>query len=120
MPLDRSSAIRACAALPLLGTLLAISAGIALAETGTKFMVSQRGRAFLPGALSVHQGDTVEIVNDDGDLMHHAYIDDPDFSFDSGDQAPGAKTDIAFTKAGAFTVLCGIHPKMKLIVTVRE
>ena len=31
-----------------------------------------------------------------------------------------ARYIIAFTKAGAFTVLCGIHPKMKLIVTVRE
>ena len=100
--------------------LLASMAGAALAATGTRFMVSQRGRAFLPGAMSIRQGDTLEIVNDDGDLMHHAYIDDPTFSFDSGDQAPGAKADITFTKTGAFTVLCGIHPKMKLAVTVRE
>ncbi len=120
MPLDRSCAIKTCRTLPLLSALLAISAGVALAATGTKFMVSQRGRAFLPGALSIHQGDTVEVVNDDGDLMHHAYVDDPEFSFDSGDQEPGAKADIVFTKPGTFDVLCGIHPKMKLVVTVRE
>ena len=100
--------------------LLAAVAGAALASTGTRFMVSQRGRAFLPGVLSIRQGDTLQIVNDDGDLMHHAYIDDPAFSFDSGDQEPGAKTDVTFTKPGTFTVLCGIHPKMKLVVTVRE
>ena len=52
--------------------------------------------------------------------MHHAYVDDPEFSFDSGDQEPGAKADIVFTKPGTFDVLCGIHPKMKLVVTVRE
>ena len=120
MPFDRSHALQTCTALLLLGALLAISAGVALAETGTKFMVSQRGRAFLPGALTVHRGETVEIVNDDGDLMHHAYIDDPGFSFDSGDQEPGARADIAFTKAGTFDVLCGIHPKMKLVVTVQD
>jgi plastocyanin len=120
MPFDRSFAMKACKASPLFGALLAISAGVAMADTGTKFMVSQRGRAFLPGAMTIRQGDTLEVINDDGDLMHHAYIDEPTFSFDSGDQEPGAKADILFTKAGTFSVLCGIHPKMKLVVTVRE
>ena len=102
------------------GVVLAAVAGTALASTGTRFVVSQRGRTFLPGVISIREGDTLQIVNDDGDLMHHAYIDDPRFSFDSGDQEPGAKADITFTKLGSFTVLCGIHPKMKLEVTVRE
>ena len=93
---------------------------MAWGATGTKIMVSQRGRAFLPGAVAIKVGDTLEIVNDDGDLMHHAYIDDPDFSFDSGDQAPGTRADITFTKAGSFTVLCGIHPKMKMAVKVGQ
>ena len=106
-----------CAAAVLL---LATAAGAAFASTGTRSVVSQRGRAFLPGAMAIRQGDTVEIVNDDGDLMHHAYIDDPAFSYDSGDQEPGAKADITFARTGTFTVLCGIHPKMKLVVTVRE
>lgn len=98
---------------------LAVAAGTALASGGSS-PVSQRGRMFQPSSLSIHTGDTVEIVNDDGDLLHHAYVDDPAFSFDSGDQEPGAKADITFTKPGTFNVLCGIHPKMKLVVTVRE
>jgi plastocyanin len=60
----------------------------------------------------------VTIVNDDGDLLHHAYIESDQFNFDSGDQEPGSKVDIAFSMAGSFTVLCGIHPKMKLVVRV--
>jgi plastocyanin len=100
--------------------LLAAVGGAAVASTGTRFVVSQRGRMFLPGVMAIRQGDTLQIVNDDGDLMHHAYIDDPNFSFDSGDQEPGTKTDVTFTKLGTFTVLCGIHPKMRLVVTVRE
>lgn len=105
---------------PMAAVILAVLAGAALASTGSRVLVSQRGRAFLPGTLSVRQGDTVEVVNDDGDLMHHAYVDDPEFSFDSGDQEPGAKADIVFTRPGTFNVLCGIHPKMKLVVTVRD
>ena len=58
------------------------------------------------------------IVNDDGDLLHHAYIESDAFSFDSGDQQPGSRTRIVFSVPGDFKVLCGIHPKMKLAVHV--
>ena len=39
--------------------------------------------------------------------------------FDSGDQEPGSKTNIAFPVAGTFDVLCAIHPKMKLTIQVK-
>jgi plastocyanin len=80
--------------------------------------VSQRGRAFSPGELHVKRGDTLQIVNDDGDLLHHAYVESEQFNYDSGDQEPGSRIDIAFKVGGIFTVLCGIHPKMKLVVHV--
>ena len=83
------------------------------------FQVSQRGREFRPELLNVKQGDVVRIVNDDGDLSHHAYVASERFNYDSGDQAPGARADIAFTVAGTFNVLCGIHPKMRLVVNVQ-
>lgn len=81
-------------------------------------LVSQRGRAFQPGTLAIERGDTVTIVNDDSDLLHHAYVESDDFSFDSGDQEPGSRTPVTFTRKGVFQVMCGIHPKMKLIVRV--
>ncbi len=81
--------------------------------------VTQKGRAFAPGAVALNVGETIEIVNDDGDLIHHAYLEHPDFSFDTGEQAPGSRIVVAFPTKGSFTVLCGIHPKMKLAVTVR-
>jgi plastocyanin len=81
--------------------------------------VSQKGREFRPGRLALQKGDTIEIVNDDGDFTHHTYISSEEFSFDSGDQAPGRNVDITFSKPGTFEVLCGIHPKMRLTVTVR-
>ena len=74
---------------------------------------------FTPAKSRIKRGETIQIVNDDADLLHHAYIDSPKFSFDSGDQKPGSVTPITFTVAGDFDVLCAIHPKMKLDVHVK-
>jgi len=101
----------AAAAVTVLGTLV----GLALPQ----YSISQKGREFHPGAVTIKRGETIQIVNDDGDLLHHAYIDSAKFSFDSGDQKPGSKTDITFPVSGDFDVLCAIHPKMKLAVHVQ-
>jgi plastocyanin len=101
----------AAVAIVALGTLV----GLALPQT----TISQKGREFHPGQITIKRGETIQIVNDDGDLLHHAYIDAKDFSFDSGDQQPGSRTDITFPVAGTFDVLCAIHPKMKLQVKVQ-
>lgn len=93
-----------------------LSAFPAKAETVT---VTQRGRMFTPATIDIAVGDTVRIVNDDGDLLHHAYMDDPAFSFDIGEQPGGSSNDVVFPVAGVFNVFCGIHPKMGLTVTVR-
>jgi plastocyanin len=85
----------------------------------SQFVISQKGREFRPGTITVKRGDSVQVVNDDLDLRHHAYIDSDAFRFDSGDQEPGSKTQIAFPVAGDFDVLCAIHPKMKLVVHVK-
>lgn len=81
--------------------------------------VSQKGREFHPTEISINRGDTIRIVNDDGDLLHHAYVDSAAFSFDSGDQKPGSVTPVTFPVTGDFNVLCAIHPKMLLVVHVR-
>jgi plastocyanin len=81
--------------------------------------VSQRHRAFAPLTLQISRGGTVEIVNDDGELTHHAYVKSTQFNFDSGEQQPGDKVDIVFPTPGSFTVLCGIHPRMHLEVLVQ-
>jgi plastocyanin len=85
----------------------------------SQYLVSQKGREFSPGNVTIKRGEAVTIVNDDADLRHHAYVDSDKFNFDSGDQEPGSKTSIAFPIAGTFEVLCAIHPKMKLVVHVQ-
>ena len=85
---------------------------------GAQRFVSQKDQIFTPGELSIKRGETVEIVNDDGDLLHHLYVDSKQLQYDSGDQEPGARVDITFPATGTFDVLCGIHPKMRLVVHV--
>ncbi|RYF12466.1 MAG: hypothetical protein EOO77_17370 [Oxalobacteraceae bacterium] len=96
-----------------------VLASVALAGLGSAtYTISQKGRTFQPSEMRIRQGETITFVNDDGDLVHHAYLDTDDFSFDTGDQAPGSRIDTTFTKSGTFVVMCAVHPKMKLIVRV--
>lgn len=103
--------------MPIVFVLAANLAGTA--EAGQVVTISQMGRAFNPGTVALSVGDTLRIVNDDADLLHHAYLEGDGFSFDSGDQEPGSSTDVVFPVVGEFDVMCGIHPKMKLHVSVR-
>lgn len=98
---------------------LAASGLLWQAVAGGPIIVSQRNRSFQPNAVELTRGDTMRLVNDDGELLHHAYVKSSTFSYDSGEQEPGSKTDIVFPVAGQFTMLCGIHPKMRLDVTVK-
>lgn len=95
--------------------LLLIACGDALAESPV--VISQKGKVFAPGEITVPVGTTVEIKNDDR-VLHHVYIEQPDFNFDSGEQPPGKNVRIRFDKNGMFEVRCDIHPKMLLRVRV--
>ena len=97
---------------------LVIAAGTLVGLALPPYAISQKGRQFHPGEISIKRGETLQVINDDGDLLHHAYIDSPKFAFDSGDQQPGSRTDITFSTPGDFEVLCAIHQKMRLVVHV--
>jgi plastocyanin len=108
---------RALAGLALATMVLMAAGGFAVAQS--QLVISQKGRQFRPGNITIKKGESVQIVNDDADLRHHAYIDSDNLKYDSGDQEPGSKISIAFPAAGDFEVLCAIHPKMKLDVHVK-
>ncbi len=100
-------------------TLGAVAAGWSWAAWAATLTVAQHGRAFQPNEIQLNAGDVADFVNDDRDLLHHAYLKTPGFSFDTGEQEPGTTAHVRFTTPGTFTVLCGIHPKMRLSVVVR-
>jgi plastocyanin len=80
--------------------------------------VVQEGRAFVPGEITIHAGDTVAISNKD-EFIHQIYIDSDKMSFDSDEKPPGQSISIVFPKTGDFNVRCHIHPKMLLVVHVK-
>ena len=79
--------------------------------------VSQRGRQFAPLRAAVSVGGVVEIVNDDN-TAHNIRIDAPELKRNSGIQDPGQTVTWRMEKAGRFVAFCGIHPRMRLDITV--
>jgi plastocyanin len=115
---DRNGRAKIAVSIVLIAASL-IGLGMLASIAAPQYIVSQKGREFHPNDVTLRRGEAIMIVNDDGDLRHHAYIDSDKFTFDSGDQEPGSRTAVTFTVAGDFEVLCAIHPKMRLGVHVK-
>jgi plastocyanin len=97
--------------------LMALSAPLLRAGAANLVTVIQSHRAFSMAEVRLKRGDTVRFTNDDL-FNHQVYVKSPTFSFDSAEQAPGEAVNMAFPVAGTFDVLCGMHPRMHLAVTV--
>ncbi len=93
--------------------LLLAAAGMAAEPT----IVSQKGLSFTPAELTVAKGQSVDFVNDDT-TAHNIMVTGDGVSFNGGLQPAGGHVKYIFTKSGTYAVGCGIHPKMKLTITV--
>ncbi|WP_404384746.1 cytochrome c peroxidase [Caenispirillum salinarum] len=80
-------------------------------------VVSQRDKAFAPGAVKVAVGQPLRILNDDT-RDHNVRVDDPRHTANSGFQEPGETVELAFPEPGTYHAFCGIHPRMELVVEV--
>lgn len=99
-----------------LWVVLVLIAAPALAEDSEVLQIKQ---AFEPGALEVAAGTTVTFSSAD-DVNHNLKTVAPDgTTVDRGVEKPGESTQILFATAGVYSVICGIHPRMKMRVTVR-
>jgi len=97
---------------------------IACASLLTRFALAeehkiiQKDRAFSQTEITIHVGDSILFKNAD-DVTHNVFSVSPGMEFDIRRQAPGAASQVQFKKQGTAEVRCSIHPKMKLIVTVK-
>lgn len=80
-------------------------------------VVGQKDRRFSADSVTIAAGDSIRFTNDDP-FIHQLYAEGPGFSFNTGEQPTGVPVDVAFPVAGSFQVLCMIHPRMRLTVTV--
>jgi plastocyanin len=99
--------------------LLAIASAAGQADDRRTVEVSQVGRRFHPAAVSIPEGATISVLNDDR-FTHHVFYRRGAERFDSGEQPPGKTVEMTMNKAGEYEIECAIHPKMRLKVQVLE
>ena len=78
-------------------------------------VISQKGRAFRPGEVTIARDQSLTFTNEDS-FIHQIYVDG---LFDSEEKAPGEVLNETFPRTGTFQVRCHIHPTMRLIVHVK-
>jgi len=81
--------------------------------------IGQRNLKFSQSKIAIRRGDTVTFSNDDN-VTHNISVRggaDGDTE-DLGLQKPGVSVSHRFDQAGVYSIVCGIHPKMRLTVSV--
>jgi plastocyanin len=78
-------------------------------------VITQKGRAFRPGEVTISRGESLTFTNEDS-FIHQIYVNG---LFDSEEKAPGEVINESFPRTGTFQVRCHIHPTMRLIVHVK-
>jgi plastocyanin len=99
----------------LVTSLLVLSLGARAAN----HTIRQKGRVFSVDAMTVARGEPIIFENDDS-VPHNVMSTSPDNAFDLGSQAPNTATPVTFDTAGVVAVICAIHPRMHLTITVTE
>jgi len=97
--------------------LVAAVAGTATLAYAADHAISQKGRIFSPGTIRVKTGEALVFKNDD-DVTHHVYSSTTGQEFTIETMEPGQSVPHTFAKPGRVDVRCGLHPGMRLMVTV--
>jgi plastocyanin len=97
---------------------LAFASGSAVAYAAAEHTVSQKGRAFSESTVTIKKGEVINFVNDDN-IAHNIMSTTAGNEFNLGSQAPGTTSPLTLNNAGEVTVVCAIHPRMKMTVTVQ-
>jgi plastocyanin len=80
--------------------------------------VLQKGLQFSTEELTLEKGQTVVFSNDDR-TAHNITVSGEGLNLNGGLQQPGSEFKVPFAKPGTYQVSCGIHPKMKMTITVK-
>ncbi len=96
---------------------LAMISGLSTGAFAATEVIHQQGRAFSSESVTVKKGDPLTFLNDDS-VPHNIMSTGKGNEFNLGSQAPGSSTDVVFKEVGDVTVICAIHPRMKMTVKV--
>jgi plastocyanin len=98
---------------------LVILAGLSVGALAANQVVHQQGRAFSSESMTVKTGEALTFLNDDT-VPHNVFSTSKGNEFNLGSQSPGSSTDVTFKEAGDVSVICAIHPRMKMTVKVTD
>lgn len=98
---------------------LVVLTGLSVGALAANQVIHQKGRVFSSENVTIKKGDALTYVNDDS-IPHNIMSATKGSEFNLGSQAPGMSTDVTFKEAGNVQVICAIHPRMKMMVTVTE
>jgi plastocyanin len=98
-------------------TIVVMLISIGSVSYGAQHVIGQKGRLFKPGVMTVKAGDSVMFKNDDA-VTHHIYSSTKGHEFDLKTTSPGKNASRTFAAAGRVDIRCGLHPGMRLVVTV--
>jgi plastocyanin len=98
---------------------LVILTGLSAGALAANQVIHQKGRVFSSENVTIKKGEALTYVNDDS-IPHNIMSGTRGSEFNLGSQAPGTSTDVTFKEAGNVQVICAIHPRMKMMVTVTE
>ena|SRR5215813_12878583 len=104
---------------PMIPVLVIAFVGGSAVALAAERSIGQRNKVFSESTITIKKGDVVVFMNDDT-VTHNVMSTDSGSEFNIGSQAPGVSTPVTFDKAGEFTIVCAIHPRMKLMVNVNE
>ena len=82
-------------------------------------VIKQEDRSFSETAITIKPGDKLIFTNCDA-VTHNVFSKSEANPFTIKVQKPGEATAIAFKDEGVTEVRCAIHPKMKILVTVKK
>jgi plastocyanin len=98
---------------------LVIVCGLSTGAFAATEVIHQKGRLFSTDSITVKKGEMLTFFNDDT-VPHNIMSASHGNEFNLGSQPPGSSTDVTFKEAGDVTVICAIHPRMKMAVKVVE
>ena len=81
--------------------------------------ITQTEKSFSQNEITIKPGDKVVFKNSD-QVTHNVFSASKGYEFNLKTQPPGAAAAVPFNNEGTAEVRCAIHPKMKLIVTVKR
>jgi plastocyanin len=81
--------------------------------------ITQANQQFSDDAIKIKAGDTVIFKNADTVTHNIQVVNSDGDTEDKGLQKPGENIKETFAKAGDYKVRCGIHPSMKLKISVQ-